>query len=206
MGYIHLNGLIFNEQKGILVAFSMTASTIILMRHRSPEENPGLVGKLIGLYNIFAFLSAVVLIHASSTRKGKLLGSIFCALTICICWKIHSACPQQESFGGEASLHFFMRQGISEQEYFRVPLLPFVPCIGIFVNWTLVAQLSFSGLAMLFGYLFLAGMYYFWYGYSHSLGNNYGWGLGTHSSIPVNDDEPVLERGISLPRKSTTSN
>ncbi len=53
--------------------------------------------------------------------------------------------------------------------------MPYFPLFGTFANYFLVAQLSWFGLAMIFGYIALAILFYFSYGIRHSEGNKSGW-------------------------------
>jgi hypothetical protein len=58
---------------------------------------------------------------------------------------------------------------------YRVPFVPYFPLFGTFANYFLVAQLSWFGLVMIFGYIALSILFYFTYGIKHSEGNNNGW-------------------------------
>ena len=85
--------------------------------------------------------------------------------------------------------------GSVEEEYFRAPLVPFLPLLGIAVNWYLVAQLPWTDLAFLILFLSLAVAFYFSFGYYFSVGNNGGWdqyescGLSIHTKPAWADDD-----------------
>jgi hypothetical protein len=55
---------------------------------------------------------------------------------------------------------------------FKVPLVPLVPSLAILVNWFLLAQLSWIGLALTLGLVILALLTYLCYGSSHAVNFN----------------------------------
>jgi predicted GNAT superfamily acetyltransferase len=57
-----------------------------------------------------------------------------------------------------------------------VPLEPLTPCIGIAINFYLVAQLELTGLLLIGAYTGTAVLAYLVYGYRHSVGQNTFWG------------------------------
>ena len=62
-----------------------------------------------------------------------------------IAWKIHRDCGEKTGGRGE----------------FRVPCVPFLPCVAIFINWYLISQLELAGLALLVVYMGGIVVYYF---------------------------------------------
>merc|ERR1712195_418259 len=54
------------------------------------------------------------------------------------------------------------------EEIFRSPLVPGLPALAISFNWMLLAQLSATGLLLISGWIALAVVSYFAYGYTHS--------------------------------------
>jgi len=185
----YLNDLI---SAGVLVAFSMTNSSLLLLRHESPDDAPGLLEKLLTWFNALCFLSSLALAHLCTSLFGKMLTGLCCLLAFVACVLIHRWCPPAAYFGGKArrktTQHMTVGTVAVSEEYFRTPLLPYVPCLGIFVNWYLVAQLTWRGLAFLAWFLSCAIFFYFSFGYYFSVGNNGGWdsfescGLSIHSA------------------------
>ena len=57
---------------------------------------------------------------------------------------------------------------------FRTPLVPWLPGLGAFFNWFLLAQLSWDGLWMVGAYLLASLALYFAYGYHNSVGATSG--------------------------------
>merc|ERR1719502_57875 len=82
-------------------------------------------------------------------------------------------------------------------EGFQAPLVPYVPSLGMFLNWYLVAQLNGYQSLMLIGYIVFAIILYFVYGYSHSRGSKYGW---KHLSQCDDEEDETLEVEDSLLR------
>ena len=58
---------------------------------------------------------------------------------------------------------------------FKTPLLPYLPCCAIIINWFLIAQLELYAILMLLVYVSLWAAVYFCYGIKNSVGNNGGW-------------------------------
>jgi hypothetical protein len=65
--------------------------------------------------------------------------------------------------------------GAPDDTLFRVPWMPYVPCLGIFINYVLVAQLQWLSLVLIIAYVALAVAFYFLYSMPHSVGNNTYW-------------------------------
>jgi amino acid transporter len=65
-----------------------------------------------------------------------------------------SADHDQNDIGG--------RQIQAIESPFEVPLVPFVPLLGIFLNWYLVAQLDWSGILLLVLFLTIISLLYLW--------------------------------------------
>jgi hypothetical protein len=61
---------------------------------------------------------------------------------------------------------------------FRTPLVPWLPGLGAFFNWFLLAQLTWQGLWMVGAYILASLALYFLYGYRNSIGALSGCVLG----------------------------
>jgi len=191
----YLNDLI---SAGVLVAFSMTNSSLLLLRHESPDDDPGSLERLLAWFNLGCFLSSLMLTHLCASTVGSFLTGACCQITLSMCVLIRLRCPPAAYFGGKTrrttTQHMTVGIVSVSEEHFRTPLLPYVPCIGIFVNWYLVAQLPWAGLASLAFFLTCAILFYFSFGYRFSVGNNGGWeaydscGLSIHGSVRSRDE------------------
>jgi hypothetical protein len=56
-----------------------------------------------------------------------------------------------------------------ERTGFKTPLMPGWPCVAIFVNWYLIAQLELVGIGVLLLYMSLVTVFYFLYSAKHSV-------------------------------------
>lgn len=185
-----LNDLI---SAGSLLAFSMANTSLVLLRFESPDSSPGLLELLLIWFNVLCFVSSLMFNYMCTSFIGKILTGICCSLTLMICILLKQWCPAAAYFGGKTrrstTQHITVGIVSVEEEYFRTPLLPFVPCLGIFINWYLIAQLQWTDLMLLALFLTMAVLFYFSFGYYYSVGNNGGWdtydscGLSIHSDM-----------------------
>jgi len=97
---------------------------------------------------------------------------------------------------------------------FEVPLCPFFPLVGVYLNWYLISQLEWSGMFLLMVFLLIISMLY---GVCIS-GSEANLAMGTSTQTqtrysPVPDgsdaamaalDGPILLREMSLPKRSVT--
>lgn len=142
----HLDDLI---SSGILIAFTMTDMSVIMVRRASPRNNPHLLPRLVATFIVSSFLSGFLLrIRLSNevSDSGVSLATILaCSATLFIGSRIQTKCPSN---------------GCNEQGLFLAPFVPILPLCGIFINIYLVAQLELTGCLMIFGYLgFAVGAY-----------------------------------------------
>ncbi|EED93414.1 amino acid transporter [Thalassiosira pseudonana CCMP1335] len=142
----HLDDLI---SSGILIAFTMTDMSVIMVRRTSPRNNPHLLPRLVATFIVSSFLSGFLLrIRLSNevSDSGVSLATILaCSATLFIGSRIQTKCPNK---------------GCNEQGLFLAPFVPILPLCGIFINIYLVAQLELTGCLMIFGYLgFAVGAY-----------------------------------------------
>ena len=169
----HLNDMI---SAGILLAFCLTDSSLILMRTESPDTEPYKVEKTLLIFNLASLLFGVTMSHFFH----YLLGKIFIALSIFQLFKsfggLWIGCSPAVHFGGKTRKYYGDRcADIEENAFFKTPLLPFVPCFGIFINWYLIGQLEVYGICLLLGFIIVVTLFYFTYSRHHSVGNNGGW-------------------------------
>lgn len=157
---------------GILIAFTVTNCSLVIMRRDSLESNPYLLQKLLASYNLFAFLTCLAFTH-STTFAGRWTGGIILGgISICITTKISRQCPPSQSFGGVSSKS---AQIYGNKKYFSTPWIPYLPCLGMFANYFLISQLSWFGIGLLFLYTLILILVYFMYGAHNSVGRLEGW-------------------------------
>lgn len=137
---------------GILVAFTMTDMSVILVRQTSPNGKPFMLEKLIAAFLFLSFLSGFLLRSCLSFgAKGDALLCVTlmtCSCTLFVGNIIRTHCPS--------------RKYDADEGLFLTPLVPTLPLCGCFVNLYLISQLEFTGLCAIFGYIGLAVLAHFY--------------------------------------------
>ncbi len=102
-----------------------------------------------------------------------------CLVALCTCVCIKRWCPAATYFGDKMQhatmQHMTVGVVLVEVEYFCTLFVPYLPLLGITINWYLIVQLPWTNLAFLALVLSLAVMFYFLFGYHFSVGNNSRW-------------------------------
>lgn len=117
-------------------------------------------------------------------------------------YAIYFHCPRSDVFGGHRR-HYHQDDLRVDDGYFKTPFVPLLPCVAIFINWYLIAQLELLGVIGLIGFMILTIVYYFAYAMKHSVGNDTGWERApTHSEEAIagisSAEMPQLSRSGSL--------
>ena len=181
---------------GILVAFTVTNCSLVIMRRQSPESNPNLLPKLLALFNLFSFLTCITVSHGLHLPIGWVFAILLGLTSIMLARKMAIQCPPTSSFGGATNKTI---QLFGERKYFSTPLVPYLPCVGMTANFFLISQLSFFGIGLLLIYALAAIVLYFLHGARHSVGRNEGWEQ-QYSSIDEKEpahDHPANEEDHS---------
>lgn len=134
--FTYLNDLI---SAGVLMAFSMAAASVILMRHQSPVGQPFLLEKLLIKFNVLSFTMGLSFQFGFTDMTGAFLPVINFLMLIGLTVKIGSSCPEI--------------LGSSDPNFFQTPLVPYLPLFAQFLNWYLVGQLSPFSILLLIGYV-----------------------------------------------------
>lgn len=166
---------------GILMAFTVTNSSLIILRRRSPDADPNLLQKYLAWFNLFSFLTCLAVSHVS-----WIIGCFLGPVSVLIATKISRQCPPATSFGNANSK---TTQWYAGKKYFSTPFVPYIPCLGIFVNYFLISQLAFIGIALLFAYVLLFVLLYFLYGAHNSVGRKEGWEEQEYSMVESDDNK-----------------
>jgi amino acid transporter len=183
--FAYLDDLI---SSGILVAFSMTDWSLVALRYDPPSDQPLLLNQQLALFNALAFATGMVLTHIGfqSSNVGLALVMLGAFSMIYIVRDIARKCEPSKSFGGSTKLigglggksgdkHQMYETQLPSETYFETPFVPYLPCMGMFLNWYLVTQMEWFGVLLLLLYLSFAAAIYFSYGIKHSIGNTTGW-------------------------------
>ena len=151
---------------GVLISFNLTNTSLIAIR-RGDSNNPNLCNMILLLFNIICIILHILLVNINFTSSIIIIYTQFFiilslfALLLSLTYYIHIKCPENEDN--------------DSMNQFRVPYLPFIPLFGIFINYLLLAQLSYHGILLVLIYFGIACLFYFGYGIHHSKGNNTGW-------------------------------
>ncbi len=114
------------------------------------------LGRILILLNVFSLSSGLCFAYIPILEAKYSLAIIFAILTLLITLYIAFFCEEVESnrFALEGDGY-----GIGKPR-FRTPLVPYLPSLGIFLNWFMVANIGWIGIAMLGAYL-LSGLLFY---------------------------------------------
>jgi hypothetical protein len=117
------------------------------------------LGRILILLNLFPFISGLcfAFVPPDGALRYSLTGA-FAFLTLAVTIYIAAYCHE------DASTRFMLNRdgyGTPGRTRFRTPLVPFLPALGIYLNWFMLANLGWKGIAMLIGYLFV-GVVLYW--------------------------------------------
>lgn len=168
----HLNDMI---SCAVLCALSLTDTSVVMLWHE-PANDPDspLTCHLMMIFHAAALVGSLSLSHWSDAPLGQLLTAACAVVMVATCWCVWRYCPRTTMFGGRRK-HYHEQDLVKEKGYFQTPLVPWLPCLAIAINWYLISQLQVLGIAMLLGFLLLSVVYYFAYAQYHSVGNTQGW-------------------------------
>ncbi len=188
--FSHLNDII---SCAVLIALSLTDSSLILLWHEAPDPESNFARYLVLTFNVVAFLTSSVLVSYMETAWGRALSTTLLCILGGLVYAITSYCPRTAVFGGRRH-RYHEEQLIREQNFFRTPGVPYLPCLGIFINWYLVAQIDAKSIGLLLLILGLSSFYYF-----RRKGRR-----SNRDSDASPDDGPVQE--LEAPYHSTSAN
>jgi len=203
MPFAYLDDLISG---GILIAFSMTNSSLVILRHESPDDKPFLLQKHLFLFNFFSLLTGLSMKNLGFNIFGQMITFALAIITLWISLRLARKCPQSVIFGGKSASQNSVPFERENGAFYKVPFVPYLPCMGIFINWYLVAQLQLSGFVLLILYISGACIFYYKYGIKHSRGNAHQWKIYNTLGEVEQDNEHMFgtyARTISLPRRKS---
>ncbi|KAL7530361.1 hypothetical protein ACHAXR_003447 [Thalassiosira sp. AJA248-18] len=173
--FTYLDALI---SAGALFLFSLTDCCLLTIRYKCPSEsflgnvrdiddNASIfsvatvrrelsLGRILVLLNLFPFLSGLCFAFIPNDAVKYSLAGVFALLTIAVTVYIDFCCPEI------SSTRFVLDRdgyGIGRRR-FRTPLVPYLPALGIYMNWFMLANVGWQGIVMLIGYLFVGVIMY----------------------------------------------
>ena len=176
--FVYLDDLI---SSGILVAFSMTNWSLIALRYDPPPEHPQWLNQQLAVFNILSFITGLLVTHIGFQYSlGITCIGLCCTLLAFIIHNIPKTCEPSKSFGGSTPFGRLYSAGNlrslnTSSGYFETPFVPYLPGLGMFLNWYLITQMEWFGVCLLLFYLSLFTVLYFSYGARYSVGNTTGW-------------------------------
>ena len=142
---------------GTLLAFSLTDTCILLIRHSSPRGHPRFLEKLIGCFYILALSFGLLIKHIPTIGGyGKNIVTLNGISLIAVAIIVSIFCPKVSTTTGGGT-------------FFEAPFVPYLPFFGIALNFYLIGQLEARGLILLVLYLGLALLSFLCYGVRQSI-------------------------------------
>lgn len=130
---------------GVLLAYAITNWCLVLLRCVPPSTRPRLLSDSLLLFNFLCFVTGLSFSRSAPMWMQGLL-SMSTIVTFLFMWY---TCPRTTNFGGA----IFQTDDSDSSDHYETPFVPLLPCVGMFVNWFLIAQMSNAGLAMLSTYI-----------------------------------------------------
>jgi len=159
---------------GVLLSFNITNSSLITLRRGQnvyKSKGASYCSQLLALFHVFAILSSCLLTRIGSLDPETSLAQfVLCSVFggLFIIAALHTSISISATLPNTKATSVAQMTASTTTNY-RVAGVPFVPCLGIFVNYYLLAQLSFSGIASLVVYFAFAIMLYLVYGRRNSV-------------------------------------
>ena len=130
---------------GTLMAFAVVCAGVVILRHQDPQRPMDVPG-LMGIYFIVCSLSAISVIY-----RWPLWSIIVYAIPPII-----------------IMFSFFMFKVVDLPQGFKTPLVPIVPCVGIYINLFLIFSLSPAALLRVILWTLVGMLIYFSYSIRYS--------------------------------------
>jgi len=159
---------------GALLLFSLTQCCLLTIRYKCPsetflgsvrdiDENASIfsvatvrrelsLGRILTLLNVFPFASGLCFTFIPVDAVRYSLTALFALLTLCVAIYIAAYCSEV------SATRFALERdgyGTPGRRRFRTPLVPFLPALGVYMNWFMLTSIGLKGMVMLAGYLFV---------------------------------------------------
>lgn len=148
---------------GVLLSFNLTNTALVVVRRQNPR-NPSTCLRLIVCFNAVAAVFALLCAKLDLSSPQALYPAGLLAVLIVLVYLLITLCPGIE-----------MNCRVESSSSYQVPLMPIPPLLGIFLNYLMIAQLSWIGICLVIMYTGMSVVFYFLYGFHHSVGNNTRW-------------------------------
>eukprot|EP00501_MAST-03F_sp_TOSAG23-6_P000607 GSMAST32.ASY1.ANO1.628.1 assembled CDS len=141
--FTHLEDVICT---GVLISFNMTNVALILVLKSTNTFSPENIGPaLLWFYIMFTIISAFLITYSDFNEHSNTvpISTVLFSVAVAIMYDI-----------------------------FKVPLVPFIPCVGIALNTYLISTTKWESLLLTVGFLVLCILGYFAYGYQNAESRN----------------------------------
>jgi len=135
--FVHLDDII---SSGILIAFTLTNTSVILVRHASPKDRPNTLERLLIAFHLLSIVSGLLIkeVTVDAIQGGLTLLLLSCIAGIIIVGNLIRKCPRADE---------------TDVEFYCTPAVPIMPLCGCFVNIFLLMRMELGVLGVLCGYL-----------------------------------------------------
>lgn len=157
---------------GALLLFSLTDCCLLTIRYKCPSEsflgsvrdiddNASIfsvrtirqelsLGRILLLLNVLPFASGLCFAFVPNDALRYSLTALFALLTLAVTIYIACYCPEIKSNRFVLNRDGYGTRG---RKRFRTPLVPYLPALGIYMNWFMLANVGWEGIVLLVGYL-----------------------------------------------------
>ena len=173
---------------GVLISFNITSTTLIINRGKGKLE--GLTMWMSGF--LLSSMMALMITQKACVEESctwpimTLIGALGTGAAWSFCYVVY----------------LFRDAPADDGKGYRVPLVPFIPCLSILVNWYLVAQLENKSIVYGILYILAGVVLYLLYGYNHSVGQKTGWQETLDKGYTRYQDSDA-EFELTIPKKVT---
>jgi len=115
------------------------------------------LGRILLLLNVFPFISGLCYAFVPNEAWKYALTGIFALLTLAVATFIAWYCPEQTATRFALNRDGYAMEG---RPRFRTPFVPYLPALGIYMNWFMLASVDWQGIALLIGYLLVGVVLY----------------------------------------------
>ncbi|KAL3789120.1 hypothetical protein ACHAWO_012653 [Cyclotella atomus] len=161
---------------GALFLFSVTDCCLLTLRYKCPSESflgtreeiddrsvfsivvqrELSLGRIMIILNVFSFASGLSFVYIKLIPLKYALTALFALLafgvTVYMSWNCKENSTTRFALEGDG-------YGIGRRR-FRTPMVPYLPALGIFANWFMIANIGWVGIVMLSGYLLFGVLVY----------------------------------------------
>lgn len=150
---------------GVLLSFSMTNASLIMLRRHDPCSGSKRTPILLSVFSVASCVGAYLLTQFLQPEGLSFAGQL-------VMWN-----SLEVAIGATVGIYLYCPSIAPPVKTFKAPLVPFLPLLAIAVNFFMLAQLSWGSLATFGVYMGFALLSYVFYGAWNSTKNDNTWHL-----------------------------